>query len=144
MSLRKLHTLHLGMKENLDRDPTTTLNARATLKTVVRERWQRTASAAFDLIPPELMPFASEQAWHVFDDKAPGPLEEFLIAVVSSLPTKGHVIHVKQERFAACDASDTSALLVHMIKLDAAWKQLGINLLVEPETDGVKIIFFAA
>ncbi|MCX6714372.1 MAG: hypothetical protein NTX72_01000 [Candidatus Uhrbacteria bacterium] len=143
MSLRKLHTLHLGMKENLDRDPTTTPNARATLKTVVRERWQKAANTAFDLIPKDVMPFATEQAWHVFDDKAPGPLEDFLVSIVTSPPTQGHAIHVKQQRFAACDVGDVSALLIYMIKLDAAWKELGINLLVEPEVDGVKIIFFA-
>ncbi len=143
MNLKKLHALHLSMKDNLDRDSTTTPNARATLKTVVRERWQRTASAAFDLIPKEVMPFASEQAWHVFDDKASGPLEDFLIAVVTSPLTQGHVIHVKRERFAACDVGDVSALLILMITLDAAWKVLGLNLLVEPEVDGVKIIFFA-
>lgn len=143
MSLRKLHQDHLNMQQSLDRDLTATAEAKATLRRVIRSRWEQATNSLFEQIPLSLMPFISELAWNVFDSKQPGPLEEFVVALVMSSPIKGHSIHIKADRLSACGASDINAFLILMIQLNAAWKEVGINLLVEPEEGGVKVIFFA-
>lgn len=143
MSLRSIHVQHENMKRTLDQDPTTTPKARATLTQTVRARWMEAADALFKLMPASLMPLASEFAWNVFDNNAPGPLADLLVATVSCSATKGHVIHIKQERFAACGATDMTALSLHIHNLNEAWKDAGVHILIRSHNDGAEITFFS-
>lgn len=137
MSLKQLHETSLRMRAQNSGDRVTT----PTLERTIRDQWRQRTDLMFQRIPATAIPFAEAQAWHVFDNHVPGPLEQFLVAVAAS-EKQGHTIKIDTEQLRSLFTNDLSRFASSMRDLTDAWKQ-EIDILVRYNTSGIEITFLA-
>ncbi len=121
MTPREIHAMLARMRSELA-NPLTKPESWIAFNRTEREQWRQKTEELFALIPDEAVPFAQNHAWHVFDDRAPGVLEQFILGVATGDLLKSTSITLHENQFAPCGAKDADHMMRILYALNLAWQ----------------------